>query len=201
MKSELLVAAIAYLLGNIQTSYLIGRYFKKTDIREHGSGNAGTTNALRVFGKKIAIITLLVDALKGVAAVYIGMNLGGLGLDGGLFAGIAVIVGHNWPFYLKFRGGKGVATSIGVGLAISPLSALISIAIGISIIAKSKYVSLGSIVAITIWPFLNILVRGSFEPKLFVFGIIMATMSIYKHRENIKRLANKTENRLGQKKS
>lgn len=199
MKSELLIVVIAYLLGNVQTSYLIGRYFKKTDIREHGSGNAGTTNALRVFGKKIAIITLLIDALKGVAAVYIGMELGGF--NGGLIAGIAVIVGHNWPFYLKFRGGKGVATSIGVGLTVSPLSAVIAIAIGIAIIAKSKYVSLGSIVAITVWPFLNIIIDGSFEPKLFIFGIIMASMSIYKHRENIKRLANKTENKLGQKKS
>lgn len=199
MKSELLIAFIAYLLGNIQTSYLIGRYFKKTDIREHGSGNAGTTNALRVFGKKIAVITLLVDALKGVLAVYIGIKLGGL--DGGLVAGIAVIVGHNWPFYLKFRGGKGVATSIGVGLAVSPLSALISIAMGIAIIAKSKYVSLGSIIAISIWPFVTVLIAGEFETKIFVFGIIMATMSIYKHRENIKRLLNKTENKLGQKKS
>jgi acyl phosphate:glycerol-3-phosphate acyltransferase len=199
MKNELLILLLAYLLGNIQTSYLIGKYVKKTDIREHGSGNAGTTNALRVFGKKIAIATLLIDALKGVAAVYIGARLGGF--DGSLMAGIAVIVGHNWPFYLKFRGGKGVATSIGVGLTVSPIAALLSIAIGIAIIAKSRYVSLGSITAIAIWPALNILVNREFEIRLFVFGVIMATMSIYKHRENIKRLINKTENKLGQKKA
>lgn len=199
MKNELLILLVAYLLGNIQTSYLIGKYFKKTDIREHGSGNAGTTNALRVFGKKIAIVTLLIDALKGVIAVYIGTKLGGF--EGSLVAGIAVIVGHNWPFYLKFRGGKGVATSIGVGLTVSPIAAILSLAIGIIIIAKSKYVSLGSITAIVLWPLLNILVKGEFEIRLFAFGVIMAAMSIYKHRENIKRLFNKTENKLGQKKA
>lgn len=198
MESRVALILIAYLLGNIQTSYIIGRVFKKTDIRKHGSGNAGTTNALRVFGKKIAVVTLIIDVLKGVAASYIGQRLGGL--NGAMLAGIAVIAGHNWPVFLKFKGGKGVATTIGVGLFISLYAALSSLLIGIVIIRKTKYVSLGSIVAVSLWPFLAVAFNGNFNLKLFLFGIVMAIMSIYKHRENIKRLLNGNENRLGQSK-
>lgn len=197
MSSVILTAVIAYLLGNIQTSYLIGRFFKNTDIREHGSGNAGTTNALRVFGKKIAAVTLLIDALKGVLAVYIGGRL--MGLDGEMIAGIAVVAGHDWPFYLKFRGGKGIATTIGITLFMSPLSALISILIGAGIILKSRYVSLGSIIAITIWPFAHMAVNGKMDFKFLGFGLILAGIAIYKHRENIVRLLAGTENKLGKK--
>lgn len=200
MAEYLLIALISYALGNIQTSYLIGRAIRKTDIREHGSGNAGTTNALRVFGKKIAVITLLVDALKGVLAVIIGMRLGDT--DGSLIAGVAVIVGHNWPFYLGFKGGKGVATSIGVGLAVAPLTALISLSIGIVIIAKTKYVSLGALIGICLWPIVNLAMnRREDNLKFLIFGAILALMSIYKHRENIKRLLSGSENKLGQKRA
>lgn len=200
MGDYVLIALIAYALGNIQTSYIIGRAIKKTDIREHGSGNAGTTNALRVFGKKIAVITLLVDALKGVLAVIIGMRMGQV--DGSLIAGVAVIVGHNWPFYLKFKGGKGVATSIGVGLAVAPLTALISLAIGIVIIARTRYVSLGALIGICLWPIVNLaLNKREDNIKLFVFGLILGLMSIYKHRENIRRLLSGSENKLGQKRA
>src|SRR5699024_7958221 len=118
-----------------------------------------------------------------------------------LLAGILVIVGHNWPFYLKFRGGKGVATTIGVGLTVAPICAALAILIGIAIIVKPKYVSLGAISTITIWPFLTIAVKREFDLVLFAFGLLLAAMTIYKHRENINRLLNRNENKIGQKKA
>lgn len=139
-KEILLCIVIGYLLGNFQTSYILGRLIAKKDVREYGSQNAGTTNALRVFGARIAIATLILDLLKGVLAVYIGYKLAG---DiGGMAAGLSVVIGHNWPVFLKFKGGKGVATSIGVALMITPISTLAAIVIGLLIIAKTKYVSL-----------------------------------------------------------
>lgn len=196
-----LVILISYLLGNFQTSYLLGKIFMKSDIREFGSGNAGTTNALRVYGKKFAIATLLLDAVKGSIAVVIGVYL--LGDIGGYIGGLSVVCGHNWPVFLKFKGGKGIATTIGVALTISPLLTAICIILGIAIIAKTKYVSLGTMTAIVIWPFISylfmILNLVELNYRLLLFSMLLAIIAIYKHKTNIKRLLKGEESKLGNK--
>ena len=196
-----LTIIIAYLLGNFQTSYLLGKVFMKTDIREFGSGNAGTTNALRVYGKKFAIATLLLDIIKGSIAVLVGKYF--LGETGALVAGISVVCGHNWPVVLKFKGGKGIATTIGVGLAISPLIASICVVIGVLIIAISKMVSLGTLSAIVIWPIISyIFMFIDYYPmdyRFLAFTVVLALIAIYKHRANIVRLIKGEESKLGSK--
>lgn len=193
----LLVALISYIIGNFSTSYLLGRYFKKVDIRTKGSGNAGATNALRVFGKKFALITFILDALKGIIAVIIGSMI--IQDTGGLIAGVFVVVGHNWPVVLKFKGGKGIATTIGAATFINPLPAVIAIILGILIIVKTKYVSLGSVSAMALVPIISLIVVHPFDIKYFIFLIVLAFMAIYRHKSNIKRLLNGEESKLGQK--
>ncbi|HSH36477.1 glycerol-3-phosphate acyltransferase, partial [Schnuerera sp.] len=112
----LLVICFAYLLGSFSSAYVLGKILMKTDIRAHGSGNAGTTNALRVFGKKVGALTFILDILKGVLAVYIGSMI--MNYNGKLIAGIFVVIGHNWPIFFKFKGGRGIATSFGVLLSL-----------------------------------------------------------------------------------
>lgn len=196
-----LTIIIAYLLGNFQTSYLLGKVFMKTDIREFGSGNAGTTNALRVYGKKFAIATLFLDIIKGSIAVIVGKYF--LGEMGALLAGISVVCGHNWPVVLKFKGGKGIATTIGVALAISPLIATVCVVIGILIIAKSKMVSLGTLLAIVIWPIISYISMAfgyyTMDYMFLAFTVVLALIAIFKHRANIKRLVKGEESKLGKK--
>ena len=191
------VVGIGYLLGNFATSYLLGKIFKHKDIRNFGSGNAGATNALRVFGVKIAIITFICDALKGAIAVIIGRMI--LGDIGGLIAGVSAVIGHNWPVVLKFKGGKGIACSIGVLVIVRWEVALISFVIGILIIIKTKYVSLGSVTASIMVPILGLILVRPFDLNYFIFTIILAIMATFKHRTNINRLINGVENKLGQK--
>ncbi|MBS4539709.1 glycerol-3-phosphate 1-O-acyltransferase PlsY [Clostridium sp. D2Q-11] len=193
----LLVILISYMIGNFSTSYILGKYLKNVDIRTKGSGNAGATNALRVFGKKIALFTFFVDALKGIVAVIVGRMI--LQDTGGLIAGVFVIVGHNWPVVLKFKGGKGIATTIGAASFINPIPAIIAIIIGIIIIIKTKYVSLGSISAMALVPFISLLVVNPFNLEYFIFLVILSLMAVYRHKTNIKRLLNGEESKLGQK--
>lgn len=197
-KEILLCIVIGYLLGNFQTSYILGRLIAKKDVREYGSQNAGTTNALRVFGARIAIATLILDLLKGVLAVYIGYKLAG---DiGGMAAGLFVVIGHNWPVFLKFKGGKGVATSIGVALMITPISTLAAIVIGLLIIAKTKYVSLGALTSTGLWFVFNTVFyykeRGIY---LVIMSFILFAMMLFRHRGNIKRLMAGEENKFTKK--
>lgn len=197
-KEILLCIVIGYLLGNFQTSYILGRLIAKKDVREYGSQNAGTTNALRVFGARIAIATLILDLLKGVLAVYIGYKLAG---DiGGMAAGLSVVIGHNWPVFLKFKGGKGVATSIGVALMITPISTLAAIVIGLLIIAKTKYVSLGALTSTGLWFVFNTVFyykeRGIY---LVIMSFILFAMMLFRHRGNIKRLMAGEENKFTKK--
>lgn len=187
---EFLLVLIAYLLGNFSTSFIVGKLFGRIDIRKHGSGNAGSTNVFRTLGAKAGAIALVGDALKGVLAVYLGQRFGGADLA--LICGGAAIVGHNWPIILKFKGGKGIATSIGVVTMIQPLSALICIAFGLVILFKFKYVSLASVLAISILPIV-IAYKGR---DYFIFALVLALMAIYRHRANIKRLMNGTENKI-----
>ncbi len=189
------IIVLAYLFGNFPTSYFIGKFFADIDIRNHGSGNVGATNALRILGKKAGIIALLGDILKGVLAVLIGKIIGGE--DGQIFAGLFVVVGHNWPVFLGFKGGKGVATTIGVMIAINPYIVAGIVPIGIIIIAVTKYVSLASILGMIIFP---IVMLFTLQPiKLVLFSFMLAMMSIYRHKSNIKKLMQGTESKIGQK--
>ncbi len=189
-----LAAVMAYLIGNISFSLLIGKLFFKKDVRNYGSGNAGTTNMIRAFGAKIGVITFIGDALKGMLAAYIGKLIGGM--DGCYIAGIMVIIGHNWPVFLKFKGGKGVATTIGVMLYVLPIPTLICFIIGVSIAFFTRIVSLGSLIGVGLSPIAILLVVRPFDVKLFVFSLIYTAMCLFKHRGNIVRLIKKEERKL-----
>ncbi|MTI69908.1 MAG: glycerol-3-phosphate 1-O-acyltransferase PlsY [Firmicutes bacterium] len=197
MGKLIILILVSYFLGNISTSYILGRIIEKKDIRNHGSKNAGATNALRVFGVKLAASTFLGDALKGVVAVIIGNYI--LGYSGMLIGAIFAVIGHNWPVFLKFKGGKGIATTIGVVLAINPLLAIISIVIGLIIIIKTKYVSLGSIIAMSILPLISLIVVRPFDEKFLIFTLILSIMAVYRHKTNIERLVKGLESKIGEK--
>lgn len=191
-----LVSVIAYFLGNFATSYIVSMRSAKIDIRQHGSGNAGATNVLRVLGAKAAAVTFIGDALKGVLAVILGRYLGGS--YGAILGGLFVVIGHNWPILLRFKGGKGIATTIGTMLAMNPLVVLIVFAIGVVILAATRYVSLASIVGMIILPITMILLKQ--PPEYIIFSVILALLAVYRHRTNIGRLMKGTESKLGQKK-
>ncbi len=193
MNEYLLPSIIGYLLGNFSTSYIVGKSSANIDIRNHGSGNAGTTNVLRILGKKAALFTFLGDGLKGALAVYIGLRLGGK--NAALISALLVVLGHDWPVLLKFRGGKGVATTLGSMMALYPLQAFCCIVVGVLTIYKSRYVSLGSILGIVAFPFFMFF-KGINE---FIVSLILMGLIIFTHRENIKRLAKGTERKIGQK--
>lgn len=199
----ILSGIIGYLLGSINTSIVIGKVFFKIDIREHGSGNAGTTNALRTLGKGAALAVLSGDFLKGVLACIIGRYLAGE-LSPGVYAGeyaggLFAILGHNWPVYFGFKGGKGVLTSFAVVLMFSPISALICLAIFIAIVAITKFVSLGSIVSVMFFPIIAWL-NGE-PPLLVTVGVFLAVLIAVRHKTNIQRLLAKNEKKLSFKKA
>jgi len=188
----IIIAIIGYLIGSISTALIISRAFSHIDIRQYGSGNAGATNVARVLGKKAGAITLIADLAKGVIAALIGYWLGG---DWGVaVGGIAAIIGHNWPLYFQFKGGKGVATTLGAALIVSPLIGVIMLLIAGIIIMISRYVSLGSIIAAIIYPILIII----FIPKtpIILFSIFACITILYRHVPNIKRLLSGTESKI-----
>lgn len=195
---NIIIVLMCYLIGNISFSFLLTKVMLKKDIREYGSGNAGTTNVLRVLGKRYAVMVLVGDVLKGVLVILVG-RLFELSEVTIILCGLAVILGHNWPALLGFRGGKGIATSIGVFMTFDPVVALICVLIGVVIIILSKYVSLGSVIGMGIFPLVVISLSRSFEEFLFAFCVSL--ISIYKHRANISRLIKGTENKLSFKKS
>lgn len=169
----------------------------KADIRAYGSGNAGATNALRVFGKKIGLMVFILDILKGILAVYIGGKI--LGYDGKILGGFFAVVGHMWPIFIRFRGGKGIATSFGMLLSIHWPTAIITLIGFIIVLLLSKYVSLASISACVLAPIVIALVKEPFDRKFFIAVLIIAITSIIKHRSNIRRLLNGQEYKLGEK--
>jgi acyl phosphate:glycerol-3-phosphate acyltransferase len=196
MMEIIFASIIGYLIGNISNAYLMGKILLRKDVREYGSGNAGATNALRAFGVKIGIAVFILDILKGILAVYIGRRLNPEA--GQYFAGIFAIAGHNWPIMLKFKGGKGIATSIGVMLMINPFVSGICFIIGISLAFFTKIVSIGSIAGVVLAPVVVIF----FKPlniNLLIFTLVLSGMAIYRHKENIKRLIEGRENKLGKK--
>lgn len=194
----ILAIIIGYLIGSISFSYLIAKKIKKVDIRTQGSGNAGATNTLRVLGWGPAIAVLLLDASKGIVAVLISYLFG---VDGwvAFLAGLFAIVGHNWPIYYGFRGGKGVATTIGVFAILVFIPAIISGIVAILTIALTRYVSLGSIFFIILTPILTI-VMGDYGTTYIILASAIGLLSLWRHRTNIQRLVKGTESKIGQKK-
>ncbi len=196
---EILIVLISYFIGNFSSSYILCKLTKKEDLRKFGSGNAGATNALRVYGARMGLATLLLDLLKGFLASILGRKLGGE--TGQLLAAISVVAGHNWPVFLGFKGGKGIATSIGVLFSLSSKLALISLIIGFLIIYVSGYVSLASIIVSILVPFLSILLIKPFNKRIFISLIILAGIAVYRHRSNIDRLRKGTESKIRTKRS
>ena len=173
--------AIGYLFGLFQTGYLYGKWHHM-DIRKYGSGNSGTTNALRVMGKKAGAITLVVDILKGTCAVVLGYLLAGN--TGAMWCVVAVFCGHVWPVFFGFRGGKGVATAFGALLGLNPLMALATLAIVVIGVLITRRMSVGSILGAICFPVLSYFM----EPDFVHLGIIVAVIVLVKHRSNIGRL-------------
>lgn len=199
---SIVLSITAYLLGSLPSSVWIGKWFFNTDIRKHGSGNAGTTNTFRVLGTFPGIVVFILDIFKGFLAVslvhfahqyipesttYVNFEL--------LLGGLAVL-GHIFPIYVGFKGGKGVATLLGIVLAIHPLAALISFIIFTVVLSISKYVSLSSMTAGLIFPFLIIFVFKESVLSLILFSIIISVLLIITHQKNIVRLLAREENKV-----
>lgn len=191
MKEYVLLVA-AYLLGSVPTGLLLARALG-VNIREAGSGNIGATNVYRTVGRKLGIMTLVGDCLKGVIPVVIAKSLG-LPIIWVAAIGLAAFLGHVYTIFLGFKGGKGVATALGVFLATSPLSVLIALVIFIAVLYKWRFVSLASITAAAFIPLIVWLVEG--KPELIAMSVVIAAIVIYRHRENISRLKAGTESKF-----
>ena len=197
----LLTLVIGYLLGSISTGVILSRAFGHKDIRSQGSGNSGTTNMLRVMGKKFALLTFAGDLLKGITAVLIGKAL--LGTQAGEIVGaFGAILGHNFPLYFGFKGGKGIATSFGCLLIVFPLQTLCAFGVFLLLVATTRYVSAGSLGAAVTLPFF-IMFTTPCDPVIWCSVIAICLLAIWRHYPNIKRLMNHTESKLsfGKKKS
>jgi glycerol-3-phosphate acyltransferase PlsY len=198
-----LAALVAgYLLGSLNTSVIVGKVYGK-DIRQHGSQSGGLTNTLRVLGKTAAALVLAGDVAKGVIACLIGLSLGVYAHSAGasvcvseLAAGAGAVVGHNWPVYFRFKGGKGMLTAAAVMFTIAWPMALISLAVFVGIAAATRYVSLATICAAIVFVGLSFVPAFGATVYFQVFAGLLALMIIFKHRANIQRLASGTENRL-----
>ena len=204
LRASLLIAAAAYLLGSIPVGYLLVRLFKKQDIRSVGSGNIGATNVLRSGGKGLGAATCLLDMLKGCAAVWLGGFLGAILLPSAplrsaqALAALFAVIGHMFPVWLKFRGGKGVATGFGVFLVAAPWAALAAISVFFLVVFLSRYVSLASILGAACFPlFAWFLVTGPRPLFYIAVQCTVALLIIIKHHQNIRRLLAGTESRFG----
>lgn len=209
MVIDVVMAIIAYLIGSINFSVIISKKVAGFDVREKGSGNAGSTNMLRSVGKGAAALTLLCDILKGVVAILIAIGIGNIvkDADKGLLvqiAGVAVVLGHTFPIFFGFKGGKGVATSLGVLLMSNWQIGLICLVFAIVLMALTRMVSLGSCAAAVLFPVLTLFINqhytvltdGKNGRVYFVYSVILAIIVLYNHRSNIKRILNGTENKL-----
>lgn len=192
-----IIVAVAYMLGNISAGKIIANKIGHVDISKVGSGNAGTTNVLRTLGWVPSILTLLGDVLKAVVAALVGRAI--QGETGMLVAGVAVMAGHIWPVIYNFRGGKGIAAAFGFIIFTDPLTALLLFVEQISIIALTRYMSLGSIVSCFMYPVFTVIFHWGDAPRIAV-SIIMGALALFAHRSNIVRLINRNENRLDFKK-
>jgi len=204
--TAILLIVIGYFVGCFQTAYFVGRIFGKIDIREHGSGNAGMTNVTRVMGAKAGVVVLLLDVAKAVAAIMLvnyvfhGRVYGMQGIEylPGLLTGLGVILGHNFPFYLKFRGGKGIASTLGLALMFDWRVLVIALGIGLVVLVVGKYMSLASLIALTTFAAVT---TGLFdEPLIIIIAWIIAGLGFFTHRKNIGRLIRGEENKFSIKK-
>ena len=209
MAVYIMIGIIAYLIGSINFSVIISKKVAGFDVREKGSGNAGTTNMLRSVGKKAAIITLLLDILKGVVAIVVAIILGLIvsGVNKELLlqiAGIAVVLGHTFPIFFKFKGGKGVATSLGIVLLTNWQIGLICLVFAVTLIALTKMVSLGAVMVSILFPILTIFINTNYtiltEGKSGIdylgYAILLAILVLFNHRTNIKRILEGKENKI-----
>lgn len=199
-----LAAVASYIIGATPFGYFAGR-LKGIDIRQHGSGNIGATNVLRVLGKGIGIPVFLLDLLKGLIPVLVTRELADGSQAAAIASGLGSILGHMFTFWLGFRGGKGIATSAGVLFGLMWLPALIVIGVWIAVFFLTKYVAVASIAGSAVLPFAcYFLCRGPEGERLgagplFWFTVVIALLAIFRHRSNIQRLLNGTENRFGKK--
>jgi len=202
---------IGYIFGLFETSYIYGK-IRGIDIREHGSGNAGATNMLRTLGAKAGAITFLGDALKCLLASVLVRNIFAdsypeMTVLLGMYAAMGAVLGHNFPFYLNFKGGKGIAATGGLLASLDPLLTLIAILLFGGTVLLTKYVSLGSILVV-LEMFIGIVLYGflgkwnlsqAYLTEMYVIAFFLASMAIFRHRENIKRLLNGTERKIGER--
>ena len=209
----ILIAIIAYLIGSINFSVILSKKMAGFDVRQKGSGNAGTTNMLRSVGKKAAAITLICDILKGVVSIGIAILVGYLfnAQNKSILvqiAAIAVVIGHTFPIFFGFKGGKGVATSLGVILMSNWQIGLICLVFALVLMVLTKMVSLGSCAAAVLFPVLTLFINTNYtvlsegkSGKVYlIYSILLAVIVLFNHRSNIKRILNGTENKVGSKK-
>ena len=209
MVIDVVMAIIAYLIGSINFSVIISKKVAGFDVREKGSGNAGSTNMLRSVGKGAAALTLLCDILKGVVAILIAIGIGNIvkDADKGLLvqiAGVAVVLGHTFPIFCGFKGGKGVATALGILLMTNWQIGLICLVFALVLMVLTQMVSLGSCAAAVLFPVLTLFIKEHYivteGGNYFIYSVILAGIVLYNHRSNIKRMLNGTENKLSFKK-
>ena len=187
------IAVGAYFLGNFSTGLIVGKAIGNIDIRKTGSGNAGTTNIMRTLGWVPSVLTLVGDTLKAFIAVMLGKWIGG---DvGGYIAGIAVLLGHNWPVLLDFKGGKGMACSLGIIFANEPWLALVLLVMQIVIVGITRYMSVASICTAIAYPIIVAICHPG-NGGYIIFAMLMCLLALFCHRSNIKRLLSHSENRL-----
>jgi len=191
---QVIMILISYLLGSIPFGYLVGKYLKGIDIRKYGSGNIGVANTFRVMGTKYALLVLLGDCLKGFLAVSLAQKLLPEPMWFLLLIGIFTIIGHNWSAFLRFKGGKGIATTYGVVLSFYPLIAVISAIIWALIVLATKFAALGSILSVFVMLVLSLIFNTPIEFKIFVIVILL--FALIRHRSNINRLINKKEHKI-----
>ncbi|WP_286680462.1 glycerol-3-phosphate 1-O-acyltransferase PlsY [Tepidanaerobacter sp. EBM-49] len=196
MLKTIIFIILSYLVGSISSASVICSKFYSTDIRKYGSGNPGSTNVLRVLGPKAAALVFMADFAKGFVMVLLGKLIGGESLA--LLSAIAVVIGHDWSIFLGFKGGKGIATSFGAILVLTPKITLILFVIGVVVIALSRYVSLGSVTAAVLYPIL--VIAFGYHLNYIMTGLVLGLIAIYRHKDNIKRLMAGKENKLVLKK-
>ena len=197
----LLFAILAYFMGSLPNGVMIGKRVKGIDIRDHGSGNSGATNAHRVLGAKYGIMVLVADVLKGFIPVMLA-DMAGIGGITLILIGIVSVVGHSLSLFLEFKGGKGVATSLGVFLYLVPQVMLVIVAVFVGVVYLTRYISLASIIGAALLPILTLFMplrEGIDRPSIFIISLFMGLFVIYRHRSNITRLLNGTENKFNVK--
>ncbi|MBU1035469.1 MAG: glycerol-3-phosphate 1-O-acyltransferase PlsY [bacterium] len=196
MKIALIIIS-CYLLGSIPFGYIVGKLFKKVDIREFGSGNIGATNAFRILGPSLASLVLLSDVGKGILSIYLVRFLSIDNLLIFTIAGLAVICGHDWSLFLGFKGGKGIATTFGVVFVLNPIISILAVTVWVIVIIITRYASLSSIFAVISILVFTILFKQPYE--YIVFSAIILVLGIFKHKDNIERLKSKKERKIGEK--